>query len=187
MGAFPSRITISAYFPGSMDPIESPMPTARAPLIVAKSKRSWAGATVASHLLDFWRRPSSLISANMSRVLLVVLPSVPMEMLTPYFWNSGTGATPPVASFILDAGQLDTDMPASPISLTSLSVSQAECAATLRGPKAPMLASHSAGRMPVCLLCSLTSPLVSDRWRFMGAPFSSDRALAATQVSSLHT
>ena len=163
------------------------MPTALAPLIVAKSRRSWAGVTVASHLLAFWRRPSSLISANMSRVLFVVLPSVPMETLTPYCWNSGMGATPPVASFMLDAGQLETDMPASPISLTSLRVSHAEWAETPLGPRTPISESHSAGRMPVLRLWSLTSPLVSDRWKFIGASFSSERALAPTQVSSLHT
>lgn len=47
--------------------------------------------------------------------------------------------------------------------------------------------SHSAGRIPVRLLCSLTSPMVSERWRFMGADLSSDSALAATHVSSPHT
>ena len=117
----------------------------------------------------------------------MVLPSVPMETLTPYFWNSGTGATPPVASFMLDAGQDEIDIPASPMSLTSLRVSHAEWAETALGPRTPMLESHSAGRMPVCLLWSLTSPLVSERWKFMGASFSSERALAPTQVSSLHT
>src|SRR5574344_1465405 len=104
LGAFPSRMTVSAYFPGSMDPMESCIPTALAPLMVAKSKSSCAVATVGSHLLDFWRSPRIFISANMSRVLLVVFPSVPMDTLTPYFWNSGTGATPPVASFMLDTG-----------------------------------------------------------------------------------
>ena len=88
---------------------------------------------------------------------------------------------------MLDTGQDEMDMPASPMSLTSLSVSQAEWAATPLGPRTPMLDSHSAGRMPVFFLWSLTSPRVSDRWKFMGAPTSSENSFAPTQVSSLHT
>lgn len=122
LGALPSSITMSAYLPGSIEPMRSCMPTALAPFTVAKSRSSWAVATLGSQLPCFWSSPSSLISANMSRVLFVVLPSVPTETLTPAAWNWGTGARPAVASFMLDAGQLEMDMPASPMSLTSLIV-----------------------------------------------------------------
>ena len=187
LGAFPSRMTTSAYFPGSREPMHFSMPTALAPFIVAKSRSSWAVATVGSHLLAFWRRPRVFISANMSSELLVVLPSVPMETFTPFLMNSGTGATPPVASFMLETGQEEMDMPASPMAFTSLMVSHAEWAATPLGPNTPRSASHSPGLFPVFFLWSLTSPLVSERWKFMGASTSSENSLAPTQVSSSQT
>ena len=87
----------------------------------------------------------------------------------------------------MDTGQDEMDIPASPIRRTSFIVSHAECAATTLGPRTPMWESHSAGLMPVAFLWSLTSPRVSDRCMFMGAPTSSENAFASVHVSSLHT
>lgn len=110
-GERPSTTTTSAYLPGSRDPRSFSMPMALAPLTVTVSRSSCADRTVGSHRADFWRRPNSLISAMMSSVLLVVDPSVPRLMFTPAARSSGTGGTPPVASFMLEAGQEDMDIP----------------------------------------------------------------------------
>ncbi len=105
------------------------MRTALAASMVARSSTCWAGRTVGSQRLDFCSRDSVFISPNMSRQLLVVEPSVPIETVTP-FWNiSGRGATPPVASFILDTGQVETFVPAWASCLISPTVSHAEWAA----------------------------------------------------------
>lgn len=187
LGAFPSRITMSAYFPGSIEPMEPSMPIALAPPTVQKSRSCWAGATVASHLLDFCSRPRVFISANISSELLVLLLSVPTDTLAPLCRSSGSGATPPVASFMFDTAHSETEVPAAARSRTSFMVSHAEWAAMPRSESAPTELSHSAGRMPVFLLWSFTSPLVSERWKFSGARSSSESSLAAAQVSSPHT
>ena len=73
-----------------------------------------------------WSSPSIFISENISKELFVLLLSVPTVTFTPYWRNSGNGATPPVASFIFDTAQRDADIPAAPINLTSFMVSHAE-------------------------------------------------------------
>src|SRR5213593_3100233 len=97
-----------------------------APSIVAISKTLCAFAIVGSHLCDLWTSAQIFIVSNMSRLLLLAGPSVPNPTETPDSHISGTGATPPPASFMLDTGQCATLTPRLARRLTSLLVSQTE-------------------------------------------------------------
>src|SRR5947199_9520977 len=87
---------------------------------------------VGSHLEFLWTRAVIFIVSNMSSPLLLAAPSVPRPTGTPASHISGTGAVPPLASFMFDTGQWATLTPLLPNSLASLLVNQTECAARTR-------------------------------------------------------
>ena len=78
-------------------------PRARAPLMVAISRAWRADTAVGSRETPLWSRAASLISSNISWLLLEATPSVPRATFTPASSRRGTGATPE-ASFRLDTG-----------------------------------------------------------------------------------
>src|SRR2546422_206648 len=83
----------------------------------------------------------------MSRLLLLAGPSVPSPTGTPAAHISGTGAAPPLASFMFETGQCATLTPFFPKSDTSLFVSQTECAANTLSHKNPILSRNNPTRI----------------------------------------
>ena len=110
------------------------------------SKTRWAFMMVGSHLEFLWTRAVIFIVSNMSSPLLLAAPSVPRPTGTPASHISGTGAVPPLASFMFDTGQWATLTPLLPNSLTSLLVNQTEWAARTRLLRKPILSRYSATR-----------------------------------------
>src|SRR5207245_9777374 len=76
---------------------------------------------------------------------------------------SGTGATPPLASFMFDTGQWATLTPWRARIRTSLSVTQTQWAAVTWSFRKPIFSSHSTGRRPVLFRWPSTSARVSER------------------------
>src|SRR3972149_1641035 len=101
----------SAAFPTSIEPRRSSARRARAASTVARSRAFCAGRTDASQREDLWRSAATFISWNRSIPLLLIGLSVPRETVTPASNISGSGATPPEASFMFDVGQCDTLTP----------------------------------------------------------------------------
>src|SRR3972149_1833142 len=80
------------------------------------------------------------MSANMSTPLFEIGESVPRATVTPSRSISGTGATPPEASFMFDTGQCATATPRFARVRASLIVTHTQCAAARPGPGEPVFA-----------------------------------------------
>src|SRR2546429_7527553 len=94
---------------------------------------------VGSHLEFLWTRAVIFIVSNMSNPLLLAGPSVPRPTGTPASHISGTGAVPPLASFMFETGEWGTLTPRLPDRLASFLVSQTAWAAKTRLLRKPIL------------------------------------------------
>src|SRR2546428_13602693 len=101
---------------------------------------------VGSHLAFLWTRAVVFMVSTLSRLLLLAGPSVPRPTGTPASHIAGTGAVPPLASFMFETGERDTLTPFLPSNLTSLLVSQTAWAARTRLLRKPILPRYSATR-----------------------------------------
>ncbi len=84
----------------------------------------------------------------MSKELLLAGPSVPNPTGTPASSSSGSGVTPPVASFRFETGQWTTPAPAWATWPTSAFVIQPQCASTVDSSRASSDAKSPIGRTP---------------------------------------
>src|SRR5205823_44504 len=112
---------------------------------------------------DDVRRAAVFMSPKTSIALLEIGESVPRPTTTPSWSISGTGATPPLASFMFDTGQWATLTSWRARERTSFIVVQTQWAAVTRGPRRPIFSSQSIGRRPVAARWPSTSPRVSER------------------------
>src|SRR2546425_5317 len=105
-----------------------------------------AGMILASHRVALCRSAATFMSKKTSMPLFDIGESVPRPTTTPASSISGTGATPPLASFMLETGQWATLTPHRARARTSFIVTQVQCAAVTRSPRNPIFSSHSTGR-----------------------------------------
>src|SRR2546427_496275 len=116
--------------------------------------------------------------------LLEIGESVPRPMTIPSCNISGTGATPPLASFMFETGQWATLTPWRARVRTSFIVIQTQWAAVRPGPRKPIFSSHSTGRKLVSFRWASTSPRVSERCMWSPTWWRSAISFAFVHVSS---
>ena len=139
---------ISAFLPGSRDPIAFSRWSAFAPSIVAISTTALAFSASGFILVILASLAARSISSIKSRSLLLPAgPSVPRPTATPAARKSGTGETP-LASIMLLEG-LCTQPTWRPARVFwSAGSTKMQCAATTSGPSKPICSRYCTGVTP---------------------------------------
>ena len=84
----------SAFFPTSIVPISSSNPSTLAPSIVAIFSMSYALIEVGSIVFIFCKYAAVFISSNISNVVVLPIPSVPIPTFIPFFLSLVTSHIP---------------------------------------------------------------------------------------------